>query len=85
MQGGEVLGRDNSGTWRAEGCIQGFGGPESPNSESLSCLPTELLASRTAASEQSHQQVLGVRDAVSHPQVPLSLSLSALPLRLLPR
>lgn len=46
MQGGEGLGRDNSGTWRAGGCIQGLGEPESPNSESLSRLPSELLAGR---------------------------------------
>ena len=50
--------------------FKGLGGPESSNSESLSCLPSELLAGRAAASEQSRQQFLGVRDAVSHPQVP---------------
>ena len=41
---------------------------------------------RTAsASEQSRQQVLGTRDSVSHPEasLPLSLSLSVFPLRLL--
>ena len=39
---------------------------------------------RTAsASEQSRQQVLGARDAVSHPEASLPLSLSVFPLRLL--
>ena len=39
---------------------------------------------RTAsASEQSRQQVFGARDAVSHPEASLPLSLSVFPLRLL--
>mgnify|MGYP006996439028 CR=1 FL=1 len=45
--------------------FKGLGGPESSNSESLSCLPGEFCGSRAAASEQSHQQILGARDAVS--------------------
>lgn len=49
--------------------FKGLGGLNHPI-QSLSCLPSELLAGRAAASEQSRQQFLGVRDAVSHPQVP---------------
>ena len=81
--GKEGAERGLEGTWGAGGCNQGTWGPESSYSASLSCLPSEFLGGRAAASEQSYQQILGARDAVSHPEASLPLSLSVFPLRLL--
>ena len=65
VAGKEGAERGLEGSLGAGGCNKGTWGPESSYSESLSCLPGEFCGSRAAASEQSHQQILGARDAVS--------------------